>query len=112
MLVLTADDVRRTVSMPDAIEAVAAAFAALSVGQASVPLRTHVRIAEQSADSFFMPAHLPAAGGLGLKVVSVFPHNGARNGLPTIHALVALLDPASGAPLALLDGCYLTALRT
>lgn len=112
MLVLTADDVRRAVSMSDAIEAVAAAFAALSDGRASVPLRTHVRVAEQGADSFFMPAHLPAAGGMGLKVVAVFPHNGARNGLPTIHALVALLDPLSGAPLALLDGRYLTALRT
>jgi ornithine cyclodeaminase len=112
MLVLTADDVRRAVPMPEAIEAVAAAFAALSAGQAEAPLRTHLRVAEHDADTFVMPARLPADGGLGLKVVSVFPHNGPRSGLPTIHALVALLDPTSGAPLALLDGRFLTALRT
>jgi ornithine cyclodeaminase len=111
MLVLTAEDVRRAVPMSEAIDAVAAAFAALSAGEAEAPLRAHLRVAEQSADTFVMPARLPADGGLGLKVVSVFPHNGGR-GLPTIHALVALLDPASGAPLALLDGRYLTALRT
>src|SRR5689334_6895690 len=112
MLMLTADDVRRAVPMPEAIDAVAGAFAALSAGEAEAPLRAHLHVAEHDADTFVMPARLPAGGGLGLKVVSVFPHNGPRSGLPTIHALVALLDPTSGAPLALLDGRFLTALRT
>jgi ornithine cyclodeaminase len=60
-----------------------------------------------------MPARLgaPGAAGLGLKVVSVFPQNAAR-GEPSIYALVAVLDPETGRPLAVLDGTYLTALRT
>jgi ornithine cyclodeaminase len=47
-----------------------------------------------------------------LKVVSVFPHNPARHGLPSIHALVVLIDAETGRPAAVLDGTYLTALRT
>jgi len=59
-----------------------------------------------------MPAHLQRSGALGLKVVSVFPHNQQRHNLPSIHALVVLLDAATGQPLAAMDGTYLTALRT
>jgi ornithine cyclodeaminase len=49
--------------------------------------------------------------GLGVKVVSVFAGNRAL-GLPTIHALVLMVDPATGVPRAVLDGTWLTALRT
>ena len=67
--------------------------------------------ADHHAVSLFMPAAVPSVGGLGLKVVSVFPDNPSR-GLPTIHALVCLIDPEDGRPLAIMDGTYLTALRT
>jgi|HigsolmetaAR202D_1030399.scaffolds.fasta_scaffold02377_7 ornithine cyclodeaminase len=117
MYILSGEDVRRAVSMPDAIDAVANAFMQLSAERAYVPLRAHIGIKEQEATSFFMPAYVPAAEGssasLGLKVVSVFPKNSARSvGTPTINAAVMLLDPQTGVPRALLDGTYLTALRT
>lgn len=117
MYILSANDVRQAVPMADAIDAVAGAFAQLSSGTATVPLRAHISVPEHDATSFFMPAYLPpqdatATGSLGLKVVSVFPHNIARTGAPSIHAAVLLLDPATGIPQALLDGTYLTALRT
>lgn len=113
MRVLSADDVGRAVPMPAAIDAVEAAFVALAAGQAEVPLRTHLETPERGATSFFMPARLdtPAGAALGMKVVSVFPTNLARHE-PSIYALVALLDPETGRPQALLDGTYLTALRT
>lgn len=114
MRVLSADDVRRAVPMAAAIDAVAAAFVQLSAGGAEVPLRAHIATPEHEAVSFFMPARIvgpPDAAALGLKVVSVFPHNITR-AEPSIHALVNLLDPQSGRPLAVIDGTYLTALRT
>jgi alanine dehydrogenase len=52
-----------------------------------------------------------AAGRLGIKVVTVFPDNGAR-GLPSIYGQYLLLDGATGASLALLDGTMLTKRRT
>jgi alanine dehydrogenase len=110
MRVLSGADVRAAVAMPAAIDAVAQAFARLSTGQADVPLRAHIATPEQQGISFFMPARI-AGEALGLKVVSVFPQNIGR-GEPTIYALVTLLDPATGRPLAVLDGTYLTALRT
>ena len=52
-----------------------------------------------------------AAGHLGIKVVTVFPDNG-RRGLPSIYGQYLLLDGATGASLALLDGTMLTKRRT
>lgn len=111
MLALTAADIRALVSMPDAIRLVRDAFRELSEGKASSPLRTPIPVPEREAISLFMPAAVPSASGLGLKVVSVFPHNRAQ-GKPSIYAIVCLIDPRDGAPLAVLDGTFLTALRT
>ena len=58
-----------------------------------------------------MPAYLPDSRTTTLKVVSVYPDNRLL-GLPTIMAVVAVLDADTGKPLALMDGTYLTALRT
>jgi ornithine cyclodeaminase len=58
-----------------------------------------------------MPAYLEDTDELGMKMVSVFSGN-IEQGLPIINALVALIDPVTGLPLAILDGTYLTALRT
>ncbi len=107
--ILTAADVAAALSMPDCIEAVRGAFGQLSDGEASVPMRT--QWPGQGGTALVMPAYLPHDAGLGAKIVSVFPGNPVH-GLPTVNALVALLAADTGAPLALLDGTYLTALRT
>jgi ornithine cyclodeaminase len=112
MRILSADDVRRAVTMPAAIDAVASAFVQLSTGRATVPLRAHLQQRTHESHTFVMPALLEESSGLGLKVVSVFPHNAARHNLPVIHALVVVLNAATGQPAAVLDGSYLTALRT
>ncbi len=111
MRILSANDVRRAVPMPVAIDAVAAAFSQLSSGHATVPLRTPIAQERLQSHTFFMPAHLAQSNAIGLKVVSVFPQN-AQHGLPVIHALVVVLDAETGRPLAAMDGTYLTALRT
>ncbi|HEU5434229.1 MAG TPA: ornithine cyclodeaminase, partial [Thermomicrobiales bacterium] len=111
MLALSKADVRRLAPMPVAIELMKTAFAELSAGRTISPLRTVIPVPEHNGDSLYMPAFVPAANALGLKVVSVFKDNAAR-GLPVIHALVCLVDTETGQPLAIMDGTYLTALRT
>jgi alanine dehydrogenase len=114
MRVLSSDDVRQAVSMPEAIDAVETAFTRLSGGMADVPLRTAIATPEVQGTSLFMPARLAgdaATAALGAKTVSIFPRNYSR-AEPTIYAMVTLFDPHSGRPLAVLDGTYLTALRT
>ncbi|NOK57822.1 MAG: ornithine cyclodeaminase [Chloroflexi bacterium AL-W] len=59
-----------------------------------------------------MPAYLTTSQATGLKVVSLFPQNAIEHNLSNIHALVVLLDTETGRPAALIDGTYLTALRT
>src|SRR5205814_181509 len=59
-------------------------------------------------------ATMPGYGsglGLGVKLVSVFPHN-HELGVPSHQALIALFDPATGSPVAVMDGTRITAVRT
>jgi ornithine cyclodeaminase/alanine dehydrogenase-like protein (mu-crystallin family) len=111
VLALTRDEVRRLVSMAEAVALMKTAFAELSAGRTDSPLRTVIPVPERAGDALFMPARVPALDALGVKIVGVFTENPSR-GLPTIHALVCLLDPETGQPLAIMDGTYLTALRT
>jgi len=107
----SADDVRKALPMAEAIEVMKRAFGQLSAGRAVVPLRTHVDVAEHRGVALFMPAYLPAAGRMGVKIVTVFDDN-PRRGLPRIQALIVLLDAATGSPLAVMDGTSVTAIRT
>lgn len=111
MLVLNRSQVRELVPMPDAIALMKTAFAELSAGRTVSPLRTVISMHDREGDTLFMPAFVPAMDALGLKTVSVFRRNPER-GLPVIHAIVGLVDPETGQPLAIMDGTYLTALRT
>lgn len=108
---LSKDDVRRAVSMAEAIEVVKGAFAQLSAGRANVPLRTQLFFPQHNAVTLVMPAYLQDTASLGVKVVSVFPRN-PELGLPTTHAVVIVVDADTGQPIAVMDGTYLTALRT
>ena len=109
--ILSGDDVRRAVTMAEAIEAVKEAYIQLSTGQTVVPLRTPVRVEKRDGVTLFMPAYLAGSDALGAKIVSVFPGNPAQ-GLPLIHAVVIVVDAETGRPRAVMDGTYLTALRT
>lgn len=109
--ILTAKDIRAALPMHDAIEAMRKAFSMLAGGHADVPLRTAVDIPKHDATTLFMPAYLHIGNRLGAKIVSIFPNN-SELGLPTIHAIVILINAATGEPRALLEGSTLTALRT
>jgi ornithine cyclodeaminase/alanine dehydrogenase-like protein (mu-crystallin family) len=111
MLALTRNQVRALVSMPDAIALMKQAFCELSAGRTVSPLRTVIPLPDREADALFMPAYVPAMDALGLKSVNVFRNNPTK-GLPAIHALVMLVDTETGQPTAIMDGSYLTALRT
>jgi alanine dehydrogenase len=109
--ILSGADVRQAVTMAEAIQAVRQAYVQLSAGQAVVPLRTPVPVEKRDAVTLFMPAYLASSDALAAKIVSVFPGN-LKKGLPTIHAVVIVVDAETGRPTALMDGTYLTALRT
>lgn len=107
--VLSATDVRAAIDMPQAIDAMRDAFGALAAGEARVPVR--LALETDHGVSLFMPAHIRSPHRVAAKVVSVNGGN-AERGLPAIHAVVLVLEPETGRPLALMDGTWLTALRT
>ena len=92
------------------VDALAAAMADLSAGRASVPRRNFAMV-DGAGLLAAMPAYLPTQNVLAAKLVLVFPGNSAR-GLETHQAVVAAFDPATGVPLAIMDGASITAART
>jgi len=109
MLVLSAAEVAALLDLDALADALQEAMAELSAGLASVPPRVAALVPGRDAMLAAMPAYLPGPGALAAKLVSVFPQNRDR---PTHHALVCCFDPATGAPVAVIDGTYLTAART
>jgi ornithine cyclodeaminase/alanine dehydrogenase len=59
-----------------------------------------------------MPAYLKGMGALGTKVVTVYKNNPSQYNLATVLGTIILLDEKTGKPLAIMDGGYLTAMRT
>ena len=109
--IISREEVKSAISMAQAIETVKSAFAQLSRGRARVPIRTQLGIPLHDGVTLFMPAYLQETDELGMKMVSVFSGN-IEQGLPIINAMVILVDPETGLPTAIIDGTYLTALRT
>lgn len=109
MRILDADQVRAAARMPQLLDAVEAAYRDVAAGRDRSPIRS--RIPMGGGDLLLMPGLRDGGTGASVKLVTVMPGNAAR-GLPTIHALVAWFDAASGEPLAILDGPTLTAMRT
>ena len=107
--VLSASDIDRAIDMSAAMDVMSAAFGQLAKGRANVPQRLGLKT--DTGLVLAMPGNLPDEHALAIKIVTVFPDN-SRRGLPSIFGLVVVLDAATGAPLALIEGGHLTALRT
>ncbi|MEW5909341.1 MAG: ornithine cyclodeaminase family protein [Thermodesulfobacteriota bacterium] len=107
--VLSGKEIRESLPMKEAIEAMGKAFGQLSKKQAAVPLRG--RLETDAGVTLLMPAYLKKSREFGVKVVSVYENNSSL-GFPVVSAVVLVLDPDTGFPKALMDGSTLTAIRT
>ena len=87
------------------------ALEVFSTGRATNPARTVFFVGPERAYVGMMPACLPDDRALGAKLVTSFESNKAR-GMPSHFATVFLLDPETGRLRALLDGRYITEVRT
>jgi len=109
-LLLTKDDVAQVLQMNDCMDVVEKAFAELSNGTAVLPLRTP--ITPPDGLSLYMPAYLKELGALACKVVTVYKNNPTQHNLPTVIGKVLVQDPTTGDVVCIMDGGYLTAVRT
>lgn len=111
MLLLSKKDIKSIFTMRDAVEAVKEAFRVFSEGKSEVPLRTNIPAPVHNGAFLFMPSYVADLDTACLKVVNVFPGN-IDKGLPTTPAQVLLIDGTTGVVSAVLDGTYVTQLRT
>ncbi len=109
LLYLSRDDVESLLDIDAMLDALGKALVALSAGITIVPPRVGIRVAKLGLMGT-MPGYLPGVA-LEVKLVSVFPDN-HHHSLPSHQGLIALFDESNGAPLAVMDGTYITAIRT
>lgn len=118
MLILNQKDLREALVSSEVIESVEQGFRLMARGESRAPERLHLEIPEADGVLLNMPACAHAAKGeaetfsaLGTKIASVFMNNAAR-GLDIVQAIYLLLDGETGSPLALMEGRFLTGIRT
>jgi len=111
MLVLTREDIKKVFSMKDAIEAAKEALVIYTQGKSVVPLRVNLDIPNMQGQSLFMPAYIEDLEVIGVKIISIFPNN-PQLGKPSAPAQMVLLDGRTGEVTAIINGTYLTQLRT
>jgi len=109
--VLSASDIEGLLTLPMAVEAVEQAYLQKSAGQAGVwPMVFH-EFDPGRADLDIKSGHLGGEGVYGLKVVSWFGDNPARD-LPALFGTSLVFDLNTGAPKALLNAGPITDFRT
>ena len=107
VLLLNRKQVESVLDMGETIDAMKTAFAD---GSAILPQR--IVISTEKGLSLYMPAYLPQSKSLAVKVVSVFKNNPKDFDLPTTLGKVLLQDIDTGDVVCIMDGGYLTAMRT
>lgn len=108
---LTEAHVTALLPLSDLIASMEMALARFSAGEVLQPVRTVLSVGPTKAYYGLMPAYISEPPQLGAKIVTVFGEN-HRRGLPSHLATIFLLDPDTGALIALMDGRYITEART
>lgn len=111
MLLLNKNDIKKVFNMENAIDAAKEALSIFSQGKSVVPLRTNIDVPKFEGQSLFMPAYVEELDSVGIKIVSVFPKNIEKD-IPSVPAKMILLDGKTGDVICIMDGTYLTQLRT
>lgn len=105
MLFLSEQNIKEAVTMKDVIDAIDATYGIYETGKFQMPQRMQVK--EDDNTLLLMPCFTGDA--IGTKLVTIFPNNQT---LPTLHGLVVLNDSETGDIKGILNGSFLTGMRT
>lgn len=111
-LILTDKEVKSLLSFPEVIEAVESAFKQKGLGLVQMPAKIYLYYKKHSGDLRAMPSFLEELNISAVKIVNVHPKNPTTIGLPTVMAIIILIDPSTGAPIAVMGGTTITDMRT
>jgi len=108
---LNRKEVESLLDMKGTLKVVEEAFRQHGLKKVQMPPKLYLYFKNHNGDLRTMPGYLEEQDITGVKIVNVHPDN-PRIGLPTVMALVILNSTETGAPLAIMDGTYLTDMRT
>jgi alanine dehydrogenase len=111
ILWLNRKEVESLLDMKGMLKVVEEAFRQHGLKKVQMPPKLYLYFKKHNGDLRTMPAFLEEQDITGVKIVNVHPDN-PKKGLPTVMALVILNSTETGATLAVMDGTYLTDMRT
>lgn len=111
MLLLKRSELESVLPMQETVSAIEEAFREHQLGRSLTPLRTHIELDRVEGVYLLMPSYLEESALFGTKILSVYPRNQEKN-TPTISSIYILSNAADGTFLSMMDGSYLTGMRT
>jgi alanine dehydrogenase len=105
--IIKRSEIENVLGMGEYINIVEEAFKLYGEGKVQMPAKVYLSF--DKGDLRCMPAYLPSMKAAGVKNVNVHPGN---KELPAVMATITLFDPETGFPLAIMDGTYITQMRT
>jgi len=111
-LLLTDAEVKGLLTMGEVLEAVEKAFAQKGLGRVQMPVKSYLYYRRFNGDLRTMPSYLEDLDISAVKIVNVHPDNHIKHGLPTVMAVIVLVDPATGLPISIMGGSTVTSMRT
>lgn len=111
VLWLDQSDVQSLLDMHSTIEAVENGFRQHGLKKVQMPPKSYLYFQKYNGDLRTMPVYIEEEDIAGVKIVNVHPDN-HQKGLPTVMAVIVLNSTQTGAPLAIMDGTFITDMRT
>lgn len=111
-ILLTQSEIKELITMKEVIETVENAFKVFAEGKVEMPAKKYLFFKKYNGDLRIMPCFVHDVDEAGVKCVNVHPDNPKKYDLPTIMAIIELVDPKTGFPLAIMDGTWITNMRT
>ncbi|MBA1335748.1 MAG: Ornithine cyclodeaminase [Firmicutes bacterium] len=117
IILISGDQVKKVLSAKEAVDVVEQVYKDHGLDKVVMPAKINLNMGINGEWPHFfgsansMPAYVDSLKAMGVKFASGYTKN-PEKGLPFIHATIILTEPETGCPIAVVDGTYITAIRT
>lgn len=111
-LLLKQSEIKELSNMKEIIGYVETAYSVHAQRKVQMPAKKYLFFKKYEGDLRVMPCFIRGLDQAGVKNVNVHPNNSAKYNLPTVMGLIELVDPETGFPIAVMDGTWITNMRT
>ncbi len=111
-ILLNQSQIKGLMSMKEIIESVETAFEVHAERRVEMPAKEYLFYKKFRGDLRIMPCFIRGMNESGVKCVNVHPDNPRKHDLPTVMAIIELVDPKTGFPISIMDGTWVTNMRT